>query len=282
MMKLCDKRLVARTALLVLPLASILAACHPAAPKGQVIAVVNGREITNQDLTAEARASRTNLPGPALLQRVIARELLADDAHAHRLDAYPGFPADMARLRSDFLAQRELRAVAKPPTPPTDAAIAQFIASQPYAFRDRTRLSVDDVKFQSADDLRSIQGLQNVDQVVARLKSLNVQYERQTQQLDTATMPVDLAARLIAAPVGELVIVRSPELSVALQVQDRQPISMSPEQQKAVARQLMVELASQREVEAVVNRLRSSAHIAYQQGFDPASKSKTSGSNATK
>jgi peptidyl-prolyl cis-trans isomerase C len=249
-----------------------VSACHPAAPKGQVVAVLNGQEITNQDLLAEARASQVNAPGPVLLQRVISRDLLADDAHARRLDAYPGFPADMARMRSEFIAQRDVHSLLKPQAPPSDAAVAQFIEAHPYAFGQRTRLDVDDVRFQSADDLRSIQGLQSLDQVVSRFKVLNVQYERKKQQLDTATVPAELASKLMAAPLGQLVVIRGPDATVALQVDDRQPVSASPEQQKAVARQLMVQLATQREVEGIVGQLRSKAHISYQPGYAPPSK----------
>src|SRR5277367_6372562 len=85
----------------VLASLAMAAGCSPHGPNGQVVATVNGQEITTQDLAAEARSS--NQGGAAtkqsLLQAVIGRVLLAQEAHALQLDQTPGYPSDVTRMQ---------------------------------------------------------------------------------------------------------------------------------------------------------------------------------------
>ena len=265
----------ARAVILPVLLGLCIASCHRAAPSGQVVATVNGQEVTNADLTAESRASSDQESAPQLLQKVIARELLAQNAHAQHLDSYPGLPADLARLRSDYLAQLDLKGKVTPPPPPSESAIAQFITSHPYLFADRSKLTVDAVRFHAADDLRSLGGLDSVEQVVGRLKQLNVQFQRKQEQLDTAAIPSDLGAKLLSTPPGELVILQQPDTSIALQIQARQPVSQTSDQQKAEARQFLLQVAEKAEIQKTIAKLRASAHIDYQPGYQPMAPAKT-------
>jgi len=59
--------------------AATLVGCTDQKPTGQVIATVNGKEITAQDLQAEYRATGIN-NAPQLLRNVIDRKLLAATA----------------------------------------------------------------------------------------------------------------------------------------------------------------------------------------------------------
>ena len=180
----------------------VLADCKAQAPKGQVVAVVNGQEITGQDLAAEARASGAQQgQTPALvLQRVVARVLLAQSARADGLDRYPGYPSDLARIQQDFLAQKVLKTTVKPPVKPTPQSLSAFIDAHPNIFKDRMRLQADEIKFRSSDDMKSLNGADTLASVASRLQSLNVPFTRETRTIDTAELPPPLAEKLMTVP----------------------------------------------------------------------------------
>ena len=101
-------RLRAAASLLVLLL---LTACRPTEPHGQVIAVVNGVEITLAELNAEASARNLAI-GSDRAQRDLAiadlinRKLLVQAARERGLDQTPQFILAERRLREIFLAQQ--------------------------------------------------------------------------------------------------------------------------------------------------------------------------------
>src|SRR5687768_2411812 len=77
----------------LMPALLLTSACgekREAAPSGQVVATVNGKEITILDLRQEAGTANPGKPvEQAALNAIIARELLADEAKKQELDALP-------------------------------------------------------------------------------------------------------------------------------------------------------------------------------------------------
>ena len=247
-----------------------LAACKPGGPSGQVVATVNGKEITTQDLLSEARASGNTRQDPrAVLQQVIARLLLSQSAHAQKLDAYPGYPSDLVRLQQTFLAEKALQKIVKPAGPPTSAAIAAFEAANPYLFANRAKLQVNEIRFETADNMKSLQGADNLASVTSKLKSLNAPFDQKTQTLDTAQMPTELAAHLVTVPLNQLQFFRQGNVVLGIVVAQRDPVVVPPEQQSAIAAQLLIKSGAQNEVKAAVAQLRAKAAIVYQKGYAP-------------
>jgi peptidyl-prolyl cis-trans isomerase C len=240
-------------------------------PAGQVVATVNGKEITAQDLMAEARAAgvRGHADPRPLLQRVIARVLLAQYAHDKKLDAYPGYPSDMLRMQQDFLARRALSSVIKAPPPPSASDIAAFEAARPFAFAQRTRLQVDEIRFQTSDNLKSVMGANDMPGLVSRLKGLNTPFQRQTRTLDTAELPSGMVTQIVATPNGKLMLIREGDGVVGMVIQQRDPLVLPQDQQDAIAAQIIGRAAIQRQGDAEVASLRNAAKITYQPGFAP-------------
>lgn len=247
-----------------------LAACKPAGPSGEVVATVNGKEITNQDLVAEARAG--NNPHPdrrALLQEVVARVLLSQSAHEQKLDAYPGYPSDLVRIQQSFLAEKALQKLLKAPAPPTPAAIAAFEAANPYLFASRAKLGLNEIRFETSDNMKSLQGADDLAAVIAKLKAVNATFEQKTQTMDTAQMPAALSAHLVDAPLNQLQFFREGNTVLGVVVVARDPITLTPDQNAAIATQLMVKGAAENQVKAAVDQLKAKANIVYQKGYAP-------------
>jgi len=255
--------------------AALTAACHQLKPGGQVIATVNGQEITSQDLQAEARsnAALAQADSSVLLQRVIARALLAQAAHNRGMDHYPGYPSDIARLKQDLIAQRLVRSSLKPPPTPTSADLAKIMADNPYSFARRENVTVDDINMQPpAGSVESLESLKYPSDIMGRLTRLSIPNSRKTVTLDTAKVPVALAERLSTAPIGELFFVHDGNQLSALTVTERSPAPTPPEEATAAATQIFQGTKVQGQIDALVDQLRSQAKIVYTNGFVPAHK----------
>lgn len=247
-----------------------LAACKPGTPTGQVVATVNGKEITSQDLLAEARAGNNPHPDArALLRQVITRVLLAQSAHDQKLDGYPGYPSDLVRVQQAFLAEKALQKIVKPGGPPTPAAIATFEAANPYLFASRAKLTMNEIRFETSDNMKSLEGANDLPAVVSKLKAVNAMFEQKSQTMDTAQLPAELSAHLVTAELGQLQFFRQGNAVLGVVVTQRDPVVLSPEQQSALASQLLVRSTAQNEVGSAVAQLQSKAKIVYQKGYAP-------------
>jgi EpsD family peptidyl-prolyl cis-trans isomerase len=256
----------------LIALAAMTTGCHRQGPGGQVIATVNGQEITPQDLQAEARSNPAlaKAESSVLLQRVIARALLAQAAHNRQMDRYPGYPADIARLKQDFIAQRLVRSSLKQPPTPTPADLAKVMADNPYSFARRQNVTVDDINMEPPPGaIESLEALKYPSDIMARLTRLSIPNTRRTVTLDTAKVPAALAARLSTQGLGDLFFVRNDNQLSAMTVTARTPITAPPQEQEAAATQIFQGAQVQQQIEALVAQLRSAAKIVYTNGFVP-------------
>src|SRR3954470_11840255 len=113
------------------------------APKGQVVATVDGQEITMQELQAEMGGNAPQDPNAAkavqlaVLQRIVARDVLAKAAKDQKLDQSPQFALQMLRSKSTMLAQMLERKMATEVPPPSREDAEHFISEHPTMFAQR-------------------------------------------------------------------------------------------------------------------------------------------------
>lgn len=156
-LKICVQRTDARRAPLfaVMVLATALVGCHGSAPTGQVIARVDGEEITSTQL----QQLLDRLPAPQdvavrarTAQSLIDETLFASEAEQAGLAKDPRIARDIDAARRAILAQAFLRTVA-PPRPVTDADIAQYYRRYAFAFANRRKYAVTDMVVPGGSDL---------------------------------------------------------------------------------------------------------------------------------
>src|SRR5262245_58899308 len=112
-------------------------------PKGQVIAVVNGDEVTMTDLRAEL--SGITAPNPeaqkaleqASLQQIVGRKILAEAAHGQDLDKTPEFAVQKKRALEMVAALILQRKLAGQVPPPTRDEAQRFVDEHPDMFANR-------------------------------------------------------------------------------------------------------------------------------------------------
>lgn len=257
--------------------AALVAGCHKGAPQGQVVATVNGQEVTLQELNAEVQSA--NLPPNAdkqaaqraMLQRLIDRKLLVGAAEDKKLDKSAEYLAAKRRadelLMVQLLARQQLTAVPVP----TDSQVTQFMAEHPNAFGQREQLTLDQIRFAPPKDLKQLKALEGdhtMDAVAAHLSAMGIKFERGQAGLDTANAPSQLIKVMDAQPNEPVVIPDRGMLTVNVVVA-RKPVPVDPQQARAAAVAAWRQQQFQNMIDSQVKQLRSSAKIDYQPGFSP-------------
>ena len=254
----------------------VLSACQRPAATGQVLATVGGKDVTLQDVRAEGRADGVSanaghLVEVSLLQRVVDRTLLAQSAHAQKLDQTADAPSDLARLQQTWLADKAAKRLLVGLKPPTDSEAQAFIAAHPYAFAKRERMSARVVTLAASPTLfNQLKTYTNFDQAVAFLRHLGVSISVGAGQVDTANLPAAAAADVASKPVGALLITQPAGRIQLAEVQGHQPLTASPQEEIAIAKRALVEQAANQRVASEVARLKASTTVSFQPGYTPA------------
>lgn len=254
-----------------------LAACEKK-PGGQVIAVVNDNEITQQEVQAEAVANNlggamSDQPGrTAMLQRVVERNLLADYAREKGLDRKPEFIARRRQAEETLLAELAMRDMVGSPKPPTDAEAQAFIARNPTLFSQRQQLALEEIRFPTPDKSETVKKLtkmNTVDEIALQLKAEGIEYERNRRVLDTGTVTPGIARQIVALPDGAMFDVSRGGLTYINRIMERRPVNTPPASwiepaKQAVAREKVAGVAAK-----AVAELRKNAKIQYDPAWRP-------------
>ncbi|CAN5288051.1 hypothetical protein BH11PSE5_BH11PSE5_10710 [soil metagenome] len=245
---------------------------------GQVVAVVNGEEITQQELNAELQGA--NVPPGAdknqvmaqVLQSIVERKLLAQQARSLGLDQSPAYLEGVRRaqdtLAVSLLAEKTMKTIALPDS----AAVGRYIAENPTMFSGRKRYSLDQIIFPLPADrkiLAEFQPAHTLDAVVAVLTARKIPFTRSKGQLDSGSVPPDVAKRIAALPPGEPFLVPENGRVVASVIVSAEPLVTPDDQAKPAALNLLRQKAVGDAMRAAVNKARADAKIDYQPGFAP-------------
>jgi peptidyl-prolyl cis-trans isomerase C len=184
-------------ALCLIPIACLaVSACdgkgEAKAPAGQVVATVDGQEITVRDLRAEMGG--TNYPDPvarkaaesAAVQSIVSRKLLAKAAEDRDLDKTPDFALLKQRANELALAQALQESILKTVPPATRDEAERYVLAHPDMFSQRKVFVVDQIRTvqpspQIVDKLRPLKTLDDVKELFARE---GVPYDTTTDKID--------------------------------------------------------------------------------------------------
>jgi peptidyl-prolyl cis-trans isomerase C len=206
--------------------AVLAGACHRpeilggrgAAPTGQVVAKVAGREITLRELQAELNGVNVTNPKQAkavqqrALQLIVLRTLLADEARKQGLDKTPDFALQQQRAIDGLLAQSLEQKIAKAVPAPAPEEVQRFISANTNIFSERKILDVDQIRFARPADpaiLKGLTPLSTQDQVVAYLTRLQIPFARANATLDVVGMDPRIVDAIMKLPAGDLFVIPS-------------------------------------------------------------------------
>lgn len=266
-----------RRAIWVFPLLLISTSCDRKA-EGQTIAVVNKEDVTASELNAELRAA--NIPTDAsgkdarsrILQSLIDRRLLAQEAKADELDKSPEYLNQQRKSDENLLITMLVSRQANTLPVPTASEVAAFKASRPNIFARRETWTLQQLQYQTPTDaavLARIAASKSLDQLASVLGSSAIQFARKSTRIDTALFPPEIYAKVVALPSTEPFIIPGGNQSVANVISAREPTPLSEDQAQKVAVAEVRKQKIEKIVQDRVKRARSSAKIEYQPGFAP-------------
>ena len=244
---------------------------------GQTVAVVNNEEITAAELNS-ALTSNSSLSGDpkamrsAVLQELISRKLLVQQARSDGLDKSPEYINQVRRATDDLLISMFVSKRLNSAQLPSAQEISAFEAAHPEMFANREVWTLNQIIYPLPKDaavIGKLSAAKSLDEIAGILTASGIQFTRDTRKLDTAAFPHNIYAQVAGVKPGEPFIAPGTDKAVANVITAREPAVQSPDQVRALALNAMRHEQVDKIVQDRVNSLRASAKIEYQPGFAP-------------
>ncbi|GAB2872960.1 hypothetical protein GCM10027277_47790 [Pseudoduganella ginsengisoli] len=249
-----------------------LAACGNKEPKaGQALASVNGSEITvlqlNEELQRSGATGQPDTVRKQLLESLIDRQLLQNEAAKDKLDRDPKVMQAIERAKAMIIAQAYLQKRLGNQAKPTHAEIEEYFNQHPEFFTSRKQFDMRELVVASKDVTDPLKSLmdstRSLDDVAAWLDNNKVKYARTQVSRTSADMPPELSSKLLTMPKGQLFIIREGDRSLLMQIADVKDSPVTMDNSVAQIEQFLVNKKNKEAAEAELKRLRANAKIDY-------------------
>ena len=255
-------------------------------PKGQVVASVDGEDITVHELNAElsgmpaANAAQQDALRRAVVQRLVERRALADYARQKALDELPDFTLQQHRAEEMILVGLLQRQLAGRIAPASRDDADRFIAAHPALFAQRRIYDLDQLAFDRPRDvglLKAMQPMSALGDIERLLDANGIAHRRLGGQIDVLKADPRLVAAVSRLPAGDVFALPVGGQIVAAQVIGVRTVPFTGEDairyaRNAVQRQRMRQ-ATEGELEPVLRKSRQT--VKYQPGFEPRPRTRT-------
>ena len=256
---------------------TVLTACDKEAT-GQVAAVVNGEEITLQEINTELgtmavpEGADKTMVQKAALQRIIERRLLAQVAREEGLDQTPDFIARRHQMEEALLVQLLGKNASRAATVPDQAKVSTYIQENPALFSNRTVYTLDRIQFPMPSDpkvLKEFEGDQSMDAVAAKLRELGIEYTREPGRLDSAQVGQKAMGEILSLPRTEPFIFPEGGMVTAAVITGEAKQPFTGDQAQAAAVQSLQNQGLMDVLQQRLKAARDKAEIEYQDNFRP-------------
>ena len=247
-------------------------------PSGQVVATVDGQEITSLQLRAEMGGFGSRDPKvmkaaqQQALERIILRKLMAEQARKDKLDKSADYTLQLERGEENLLAQMYQRKLAAKVTQPSQQAANDFIAGHPDQFANRKVYFVDQLiagPNKIAPD--RFRPLKSLTEVKALLDSESVPYQEGASVLDSLTANPQLVSAISTLPAGEVFVVPQGGALLFNQITGSRSVPFVGDQAKNFAMNALRTQNGQKTVAESITSMRKAAEskIVYNAAFKP-------------
>jgi EpsD family peptidyl-prolyl cis-trans isomerase len=251
-----------------------------AAPKGQVVATVEGQEVTQAELQAElggavpANPQAAKAMQQAALQRIIARDLLAKAAHDQKLDQTPDFAVAMSRARKDLQVQLLEKKMAGEVPPPQRDEAERYVSDHPGMFAQRQLITLEQVQTPLTGDPNILKELSNTKDLAsaeAVLDRHSAPHQRNITVVDTLRLNPRLSEQLLKLASDDVLIVNTPGAMTINKVKETRPQPLTGDQAVQLAGRLLAQQRTQDAVQKEAQSILASAKdkIKYNDAYKP-------------
>jgi EpsD family peptidyl-prolyl cis-trans isomerase len=232
------------------------------APKGQVVATVNGEEITVTELNRELAGASSTDPKErkaieqAALQSIITRKLVAQTAKEQKLDKTQDYAQQEMQAKEAMLVGAMQRKIATTIVNPTRTEAEKFVADHPNMFAQRKVMVVDQIVVGKFDQnlMKEFEPMTTLAQIEAVLEREKLDFQRTTTVLDTLNAPEGLTDTLMKLPPGEIFIFPRGNAVFVNQIRESQVLPFTGERAINYA---LAGLKSMRTQEAIAKQVES-------------------------
>jgi peptidyl-prolyl cis-trans isomerase C len=243
----------------------------PARP-GQALASVNGEEITVLQLNEEVQragvpAAQQQQASKQLLQALIDRTLLQEEAAREKLDRDPKVMQAIERARALIIAQAYMQKRVGDTGRPSDAEVQDYFDKNPQFFANRKQFTMNQLILPAAAataELRAaVDKARSLEEVAVMLDARKIGYGRAQVTRSTADLNPQLSARLLSMPKDQIIFAREGPRAMLVAVAE---VVDAPVTLAIAAPQIAQFLATRKNRElaqAEIGRLRSAARIEY-------------------
>lgn len=168
-------------------------------PQGQVVAKLDGEDVTQLEINAELR--NTTIPPnmtrrdaeKVALQNIIVRKMLAKAATERKLDQTPDYILLKRRADEQLRVQALANDVRSKVRVPTGDEVRNFIDQNRELFRERKVFQLDQIQFlrpEDPDDMKKLdlENLHTLGDIVQVLQANNIEFRRQPARMDVLTL----------------------------------------------------------------------------------------------
>lgn len=250
------------------------------APTGQVVATVDGVEITQSELNAELGGRRApNAEAQkqlqqAVLEQMIARVLLAKAAKDQKVDQTPEGAVAKQRAEQTVMINLLESKLGKAATQVAPEEVEQFISSNPDLFANRRIYLVDQIIVPSPSPqlLKALEPLNTMDEVRAELAKNSLPNNIAMGTVDSLSLGPDAAKQIAGLAPNTVFIIPSPGAVRINHVRETQSSPITGEDATRVGRELLVRTRASAQVQNGINAIlrEGRAKVQYNAAFKPA------------
>lgn len=227
-------------------------------PAGQVVATVDGQEVTMAALRAEMGAGEGNDSSAQAqaqaLERIIARKLLAAEARKRELDSTPLAAILKTQAEETALAQLLARKVTEGVPKVSEDEISEFLRSFPASVADRRLLLVEQFFVPNLPPkiLEEISKVKTMEAAEAILNANKVTFRRTVSNVDTITLDPGFAAQLVETEGNDIFVMPNGQMAEIGRIVSSRPEPVTGDAARQAARTILMR---QRSIEMVNNSL---------------------------
>ena len=175
-------------------------------PEGQVVATVDGTEVTIHELNAELATIGNRAAGvpPKLVEslalaRVVERKMLSNEARKRDLDKSPEFLLTRERGNETLLVQALQSSIQEKVQQTPREAAQKYVSENPQVFGDRKIFTLDQIQFlrPANIDQLPLKDAKTMAEVERVLTDANIEFRRAPQQLDTLSINPALTTEIV-------------------------------------------------------------------------------------
>lgn len=251
-----------------------LAACgnKEKAVSGQSLARVDGQDITVLQLNAELAqanvpAQQKDAASKKILDSLIDRQLLQEQAARDKIDRDPAVVSAIERAKAQIIAQAYLQRHLAKVARPTKEEINKYYLDHPDFFSDRKVYEFDQVVIASKDfgpELKAnIGSTKSLDDVVSWIKAHHIEYLPTTVSNSSVDLPSGLVKRLNEMHKGQVFALQQNDKTIIAALKGVREAPIKPEVADPQIANFMQSQRNKETVEAELSRLRAAAKIEY-------------------